>query len=98
MLNVAAVTVPVTDGRAHPPVVERTPAGERTTVPGVASTDTFPKFMSAVLAIESGATIVAVAVAVAESEGCANILAVMASIKMESARIFFIFFSFNDDF
>ena len=68
----AAATVPVTVGRVTPPVSEREPAGVNTTVPAVALTATFPKFMSTVLLMAIGVTIVADAVAVADT--CAKVL------------------------
>jgi hypothetical protein len=59
-------------GRVTPPVSERDPAGVKTTVPAVALTATLPKFISTVLLIAIGVTMVADALAVAET--CANVL------------------------
>ena len=63
--------VPVVVGSVVPPVVERLPAADKTTVPEVADcTATLPKFISAVWAILIGVRMVALAVAVAVS--CAD--------------------------
>jgi len=69
-VNEAAATVPVTAGNVMPPVNVLVPAGANTTVPAVPATATLPKFMSTVLVILIGVTMVADAVAVAVA--CAN--------------------------
>lgn len=66
-LKEAAETVPVVAGKVTPPVLVRTPAVERTTVPAVVPTAMFPKFMSTDLAIAIGVMMVAEALAVAET-------------------------------
>src|SRR5437764_1261906 len=66
MLKEAAATVPVTAGNVTPEVAVRVLAGASTTVPPVAvCTAALPKFMSTVLVIVIGVTIVALAEAVA---------------------------------
>ena len=89
-MNVAAATVPVTTGSVTPPVAERVLAGVRTTVPNEELTATFPKFMLPALTIVIGVTMVAVAVAVAET--CANVPAVNPKNKINSAKTLIIFF------
>jgi len=66
-LNDAAVTVPATAGSVTPPVEVRDPAVVNTTVPAIVLIATFPKLMSAVLAIVIGVTIVAEELLVAET-------------------------------
>jgi hypothetical protein len=62
------------------------------TVPDKPPTATFPKFMSTVLVIVSGATIVAVAVADAVAVAWAKAPAVKPSIRIAANKSFFIFF------
>jgi hypothetical protein len=81
----AAATVPDTVGSVTPPVSEREPAGVNTTVPAVALTATLPKFMSTVLLIAIGVTIVADADAVAET--CAKVLMEIPMSKIARAMI-----------
>ena len=65
-VKAAAVTVPVVEGSVTPLVLERVPAGARTTVPPVpACTAMLPKLISAFLAMLMGLITVAEAVAVA---------------------------------
>jgi hypothetical protein len=85
-LNEAAVTVPVVAGITTPPVVVRVPAGARITVPPVALTPTFPKFISTVFEMSIGVTIVAVAVAFADT--CANVSEENPRIVNASAKVF----------
>ncbi len=69
-MKLAAATVPVVEGSVTPPAppVVRVPAGASIAVPAlVAETATLPKFMSTVLEIDIGVTIVADAEAVAEA-------------------------------
>jgi hypothetical protein len=68
----AAEIVPATTGNVTPPVLVRTPAGVKITVPATALTATFPKFISTVFEMAIGVMIVAEAVAVADT--CANVV------------------------
>jgi hypothetical protein len=91
-VNVAAETVPVTAGSVTPPVAVRVPAGARTTVPAAVLTATFPKFMLLAFTIAIGVTIVAVAVAVADT--WPKVAATNANITIVTERIFFMIFKF----
>jgi hypothetical protein len=73
-------------GSVTPGVTERVPAGVRTTVPAPALEATFPKFMSTVLEIAMGATIVAEASA--DSVTCANEAALKPKRMTEMQKIF----------
>jgi hypothetical protein len=84
-LNEAAVTVPVVAGRVTPPVRVRVPAGVIITVPAAVLTATLPKFMSTVLLMAIGVTIVADALAVAET--CAKVLMEIPRSNMARAMI-----------
>jgi hypothetical protein len=90
----AAVTVPVVVGSVTPPVLVRPPAGVSTTVPPVVDcTATLPKFISTVLEMLIGVTIVAVAVAVAVSCACTHV-AMPAIINVARKNLFFGFIVF----
>jgi hypothetical protein len=80
----AAETVPVVAGSVTPPVCVRELSVARTTVPAVDDcTATLPKLMSAVLIILMGVTMVAVALA--ETVTCANVLVVLHSMAIRPA-------------
>jgi hypothetical protein len=89
-VNEAAVTVPAIDGDVTP-VSVLVPAGTSTTVPPPTEAIILPKLMSAVREIEIGATMTAVAVAVA----WANTPAEKAIMITEIARILFIVLVFK---
>lgn len=90
-LNEATETVPAVAGSVTPPVDDIVPAGVKTTVPDVELTATLPKFMSVVLAMAMGLTILAVAVA--DAVICAEVLLEKPITRIGAPKMRIVFFT-----
>jgi hypothetical protein len=96
MLKEAAETVPAVVGKVTPPVVERTPPGVITTVPAVPLVARLPKLRFEAFVIASGVTMVAAAVAVADTEACPNEFAANPATTAKTKNNFLMTFFFKN--